>query len=254
MHQTLKTLSTWAAPRLDRITGLQLRGRTTQGVSLEHDYCRFLGRPRTVFDVGAHEGESLRDFLCWFPQATIHCFEPARTAFSVLAGRASRFPNVTCHNLAMGSVVGNSTLFVRTASLNSSLKQYPTHHSQERVVDTQSVQVATLDMVTDELGVEQIDLLKVDTEGGDLDVLLGARKLLENQRVRLVQVEAGVASDNHKHVGQRELEDHMTSFGYQIFGLYDQTYDWPSGRPLLRRVNIAFINSLVAVDGPAVIG
>lgn len=121
-------------------------------------------------------------------------------------------------------------------------------------MDTQSVQVATLDMVTDELGVEQIDLLKVDTEGGDLDVLLGARKLLENQRVRLVQVEAGVASDNHKHVGQRELEDHMTSFGYQIFGLYDQAYDWPSGRPLLRRVNIAFINSLVAVDGPAVIG
>lgn len=50
------------------------------------------------------------------------------------------------------------------------------------------VQLKTLDQVMTEEGIEAIDLLKIDTEGADLDVLQGASLALANERIRFIQV------------------------------------------------------------------
>ena len=78
---------------------------------------RFLGleqrKIRTVFDIGAFDGDTARIFRRLFPAATIHCFEPSPTEFARLArwaGRQGR--NVTCEQCGLGSTQGMATLFV----------------------------------------------------------------------------------------------------------------------------------------------
>ena len=51
------------------------------------------------------------------------------------------------------------------------------------------VEIVSLDEFARSRGIEHIDLLKIDTEGAELDVLRGARELIEAGRVGAVQFE-----------------------------------------------------------------
>src|SRR5690606_15807787 len=88
----------------------------------------------------------------------------------------------------------------------------------------------------------QIDLLKIDTEGHDLLVLEGARTMLSNQSIAIIHIEAGISSDNHRHVPFSAIQSFMNEFGYRSFAIYEQVHEWPTGRPDLRRINAAFIS------------
>jgi len=85
----------------------------------------------------------------------------------------------------------------------------------------------------------------VDTEGGDLDVLLGAKKMLQSHLIDLVEVEAGMNPKNHKHVRFEILKGFLEEKGYFTFGIYEQMHEWPSKEPHLRRINAVFISSNV---------
>ena len=98
-------------------------------------------------------------------------------------------------------------------------------------------------------GVFPISLLKIDTEGADLDVLVGFEPLLAH--VDAVQVEASMNPHNRAHVPFRDIEDFLRARGFLLFRFYDQTFEWKKGgRPVLRRADAAFINArLVSLDG-----
>ena len=51
------------------------------------------------------------------------------------------------------------------------------------------VPVRTLDEIADMLTLSRIDLLKIDTEGHELEVLHGARKLLAAGLIRVLHIE-----------------------------------------------------------------
>ena len=44
-----------------------------------------------IFDVGANNGLSLLEFKSWWPQSTIHCFEPQQECWDELESRAARY-------------------------------------------------------------------------------------------------------------------------------------------------------------------
>lgn len=56
---------------------------------------------------------------------------------------------------------------------------------------SEAVQLTTVDQVCAEDGIEQIDLLKIDTEGHEIEVLLGASSMLQAGRIASVQFEFG---------------------------------------------------------------
>jgi hypothetical protein len=71
------------------------------------------------------------------------------------------------------------------------------------------VDVTTLDEFCAVQAVERIDILKIDTEGLDLDVLRGARQLLAEQRIGIVEVEAGMHGGNTRHVPFEVLKAYL---------------------------------------------
>ena len=78
--------------------------------------------------------------------------------------------------------------------------------------------------------IESVDLLKIDTEGYDLEVLNGAENLLTSGKVQMILTETGFDGTNRRHVLLESLQQHLGARGYMLFGIYDQTVDW-AGKP-----------------------
>ena len=183
--------------------GLNYGGGQSVEDSGEIDAQRFvfakLGNSRalTIFDVGANDGAYLQSALNVFRgRLKAYSFEPQSATFNKLRTRFENEPRVELRKVAIGKESGTAELFFdgdfeTTASLhrNPILGQ----------VHSETVQVTTIDQICKEDAIERIDLLKIDTEGHEMDVLLGASATIESGRIEAVQFEFGDTSLHTPH-------------------------------------------------------
>jgi FkbM family methyltransferase len=128
---------------------------------------------RTVFDIGANKGRRTRAFRRAFPQATVYAIEPIPELCSKLEAWArSQNDRVQVLNVALGSEPAQTSFFVnRRASIWSTL-QIP---ESDNVNDYQAIPVVvdTLDRLAARHDAQDEILIKVDTEGTDLEIVTG---------------------------------------------------------------------------------
>jgi FkbM family methyltransferase len=140
-----------------------------------------------IFDVGANVGQSVLEFKQHFPEAYVHSFEPSDAACAKLQENIRGLDRIQVNPFGLGSTTETRPFFENTHStLSSFLKPGADCWG---TVQPRPLFITTLDRYCDERNVEHIDLLKLDTQGYDLEVLKGGAKLLEAQRVHLVLVE-----------------------------------------------------------------
>lgn len=120
--------------------------------------------PSTIFDVGANIGLVTVYLSAKYPQAHIHCFEPDPENYAQLIENTRDLPRVTCYQVAIGDVSGTIAFY-----------QNGTFHMRNSVlpsVDATRIEVPSITL-TESLslaGVPNIDLLKVDVEGGEVGI------------------------------------------------------------------------------------
>jgi hypothetical protein len=114
----------------------------------------------------------------------------------------------------------------------------------------EDVERETVDEFCSDRGIDHIDFLKIDTEGHDLEVLRGSERLLSEQRVDVVEVEAGMNIGNKRHVSFADLDQYLQERNYFVFGIYEQVNEWPIHRPQLRRTNPIYISRRVIEANP----
>lgn len=136
-----------------------------------------------VFDVGANRGEWAKQAMAFHSQARLHCFEPGESAFSELS--ATLGDRVQVHNVAVSSEPGTVVLHAPEDPEQSSL--FSRRHFGD--VGSETVQAVTIDQICEREGIEEIALLKIDTEGNELAVLQGAVETLP--RIKAIQFEYG---------------------------------------------------------------
>jgi FkbM family methyltransferase len=189
---------------------------------------------RTIVDVGANTGQSAIRFRAAFPAARIVSVEPIGETFQELVRRTEGL-NVECHRIALGSRRGQATMYLTPFSTTSSLVRPP----QDELRGEEKVDVVTLDEFLRDNGISQVDLLKVDAEGYDLEVLRGAAKTLEERRVRFVMAEVGFHPGDDRHPLFDEVRDELMKYGLSVFGIYEQGMEW-DGVNKLRFANAVF--------------
>ncbi len=191
---------------------------------------------KVVFDVGANDGRSAVQFLPEFSAATIYCFEPVRSTFEELESSMGSNKRVKSFNLALGSSEGEAVV---EKNENSRCNQLSLEIAPENSGET--VTVSTLDIFCEQHNIPQIDFLKIDTEGFDLEVLKGAEKYINDHKISFLQIEASMNPHNVKHVAFETFKSFLESRGYLLYGVYDQTLE-RFGEPVLRYSNPIFIS------------
>jgi len=226
--------------KMEAITGYRLLSPHHRGANLYSDLRRHLPATpiRTVLDVGANIGQSAQEYLAAFPQATVHSIEPALATYRSLQQRFAGQRRFVAHHLAFSAQAGAGRLATEGPSETFRLAGVADGSSEP-------VTLKTLDQFLDELNIEHTDFMKIDTEGHDMEVLLGGERSISAERISIIQVEAGMGPDNDRHIPFEILKSHLEQFGYRIFGIYDQVPEFPTSSSHLRRTNPVFISPKV---------
>jgi|GEM_PF-1599133 len=193
---------------------------------LYKDLAAFLqraGKPFVMLDIGANTGEFSKAFLESVPQAIIHCFEPSPDVFRSLSKRYKADPRVTCHHQAVGESTGKMAFEMR-----------PDDNTLGRLVEkagegTCPVEVTTVDVVADALDAPYIALLKTDTEGNELQVLSGAARTLDQNRILAILVEVTLGDTTERHISLNQVSRVLVPHGFTLSGVYDIGYDRHTG-------------------------
>ncbi len=144
-----------------------------------------------AIDAGANIGDWSYELLKRFPASQIIAFEPSEKAFAKLRIRFSGNKLVRCENMALGRVNGKAQLFSdKSGSGLGSLTKRRIEHFDINFEHEEEITVKTLDswMRNQESGFTP-NILKMDVEGHELDILIGAQKALKN--LEIIQFEFG---------------------------------------------------------------
>ncbi|HEX5104367.1 MAG TPA: FkbM family methyltransferase [Pirellulaceae bacterium] len=133
---------------------------------------------RIVFDVGARQDD---DLVRLNAGCAFHLFEPSPKHCRALAEKVKDRSNVTVNPCAFGNARGTAWIYPDTESLVERA------HSKSQPVP---VTLTRLDDYCREHNIRQIDFLKIDTEGYELEVLKGGRDIVE-KGTRVIQFEYG---------------------------------------------------------------
>ncbi|MEA2727940.1 MAG: hypothetical protein QOF70_2415 [Acetobacteraceae bacterium] len=171
---------------------------------------------RVVIDVGANFGTfSLALSRLVGAGGKVIAFEPQRIIYYMLAGTMALncAINVHCINAAVGDAPGSlevpqfdyfSPLSFGSVEFGPEQRETLTQPRQHDAASIEFIPVVTIDS----LGLERVDLLKIDAEGMEMEVLRGAEKTIERCRP--------VIYAEWLKVGEIELRERLEALGYFV--------------------------------------
>ena len=185
-----------------------------------------------IFDVGANRGQSIERFKKIFDKPIIHAFEPIKFEFEKLKDKYKNDENVILNNFAVGdkeekkefyitAKTGTSSfnkltpntnwLKTRSKQFNTSLENYT-----KEVVE---VNVITLNKYCEDNQINEIDILKIDTQGYEDKVLMGCKKILEKNSITAVETEITFDNVYEKHLSFSDLEKFLLPHNFRFCGI-----------------------------------
>ena len=160
------------------------------------------GSFKVIFDVGAHEGESIELFLKNFKSDHIYSFEPSESTFKILSKNSEnirkKFINSYIHleNFAVGCLNQNVELNYLNETSSSTLRELNTNSSYFKKKEQYFGKLIKQKTIVKQINfkeylekkkIQKIDLLKIDTEGYELEVIKGLKDSISKVSVILFE-------------------------------------------------------------------
>jgi len=168
-------------------------------------------------DIGANEGNNCKLLNLFHPFSTIYAFEPNPYTYKQLLLLSSKSPQIIPNNLGVAEIIGSMELFIRennNSSPHASIygKVLTDVHGYTDVQKVK-IQVITLDSFCEQNDIRQIDFLKIDTEGNELNVLRGSTNSLRNGIIKSIQFEFN-EMNVYSRVFLRDFYDLLKDFNF----------------------------------------
>jgi FkbM family methyltransferase len=178
---------------------------------------------KTIFDVGANTGHTAVKYRTLFPLATIFSFEPSAECFEQLRQDFECDQNFYAVCSALSDQPGQREFHLNESSFTNSLLP-SVDSSLARKIGTTQVSVTTIDEFCRERGLEAVDLLKLDIQGGELLALQGARSILSQSKISLIYAEVLFATQYEGQAFFFQVYEFLVQFGFVLFDLYDMKH------------------------------
>ncbi|MDI1256468.1 MAG: FkbM family methyltransferase [Flavobacterium sp.] len=169
-----------------------------------------LNKDSLVFDVGGYKGEFASDILCKY-NANVYVFEPVKAFFHTIEEKFSHNPKVKAYHFGLGK---------EDCKLQISLSDNSSSVFLESQ-DTESIQLVSADDFLKSNNVTQVDLIKINIEGGEyelLEALLdhGNISIFKNIQVQFHDFLFENAQERMNKIQDRLSETHELTYQYEF--------------------------------------
>ena len=165
-------------------------------------------------DIGCHKGEILDLFIKHSPKGSHFGFEPIPSLFQSLTSKYR--DRATIMPYALSEVEGNATFqYVKNAPAYSGLKKRDYDNITPEIEEIKVEKKKLDDCISVEL---KVDFIKIDVEGGEYNVLKGAKRILKDSRPFLL-FEFGLGASDFYKTKPVDLYNFLISIGYNIYSL-----------------------------------
>jgi FkbM family methyltransferase len=131
--------------------------------------------PKVILDIGSNIGTSILFFHAQFPSARIYGFEPHPETFRLLQANVASIPSVEVFNYALGAIDAKISVVFDGADFSRFMAKIEDADWCGPVSST-DCQMKHAGEVMKNLGVTNVDLIKIDCEGAEYDVLVRCPK------------------------------------------------------------------------------
>ena len=182
----------------------------------------FSQNPMTIIDVGARYGFE-EHWSAFGKNLRIIGFEPDADECNRLNRKKSQ--NITYYPLALGTPLAKRTFYL-TKNAGSSSFYLPNMALWDRFLDWEGLQITgEIELKTTDLdsfihteSLPDIDFIKLDAEGSELDVLRGASETLQTSVIGL-SIEISFLETREKAPTFHMIDKFLTDFGFRLYDL-----------------------------------
>lgn len=163
-----------------------------------------------VIDVGAFIGDHTLSYARSVGElGRVYAFEPFLKSFECLKRNMEGIRQVECHNIALGAEAVKSALLKEDQNTGASY-----------LVQGEGIEVRTLDS----FGIEP-NFIKIDAEGWEPEILLGAKETLEKYSPKLL-LEVNKGALERRGFSWVGLQTLLQAYGYSFKNIYpNQGFD-----------------------------
>ena len=213
-----------------------------------------------IFDVGANIGQSRERFSNIFDNLEIYSFEPSKKLFEILKKKypdkldyifdlalsdkseKKFFNEYKYHHINSFYELEQNSKFELSRKLSSG--------EDKNFITRKEVKCVSLDEFSGNNLISYIDILKIDTQGSEPEVLIGAEKFLSEQRISIIEVELIIGVAYKRRLSFYDLEKTISKYGYKLIAISQggNVISYSSYQVDLLYVNKKIFESIVKLD------
>jgi FkbM family methyltransferase len=198
-----------------------------------------------ILDVGANTGQFAQSVRKAGFKGKIISFEPLAEAFKLLQGKTGTDKNWSAEKIGLGDFDGESVINVSQNLVSSSILNIKKEHTDaepdSKYVAQEKITIRKLDSIFDKYEQEGKGIfLKIDTQGFEKEVVLGAAKSMA--KITGIQVEMSLVECYDGEMMYEDLKTLIESFGFELYYLEPGFSDPVTGK--LMQVDGIFFKNL----------
>lgn len=220
---------------------------TTNKVRTENYFKKFnrikllkslIGNNPIILDIGANKGQSTEEFLKNFKKPKIHCFEPQDQSINILRKKFKNNNKVIInqsaihnlkkkvkfyyHDFISPNTSGLSGLYkLNTKSQDSiNLKNLKKEHKKKYVNQLNKFYILKTSTMKDYIiknKINNIDLVKIDTQGNEDNILKGFGKYLK--KIKIIVLEIMLYDIYSKKLSFFDIEKILRPYGFELYDI-----------------------------------
>jgi FkbM family methyltransferase len=184
-----------------------------------------------ILDVGANDGWFAKIVFRYAPNLKVISFEPLKSMLPFLEIIKKSNANYSFENIGLGKAEGASTIKEYFTTGLSSLKEinseykYDLINFNQEIKDEYKVEIITLDNYIKINSINCNLCLKIDTQGYEMEVLEGAIKLFEDNRIKVVLIELMTLEKYEGAKLYNDIINFLEGFGFRLCDVHTSYYE-----------------------------
>ena len=179
---------------------------------------------KTVIDVGAHKGEFIECSLKIKSVNKVIAFEPQKKIFSLLEKKFLNNDKIFLNNIALDIDKGKKVIKINKLSSTSTLNEIDDSsfyfkfksfllYEKDSIISEEEINTVSFDNFFDGKIFDENTLLKIDTEGYELNVLKGSNQKIKEVKYILIENQF---SKMYKNVDFKDSHNFLISKNFKL--------------------------------------